>query len=577
MIRNQKILAVILARGGSKGIKKKNIVDLDGFPLISYTIYAALKSKYVDKIVVSTDSNEIAKVSKEFGATVPFKRPKELSGDKITSVDALRHAAVAVEKKLKSKFDIVIELPCVAPMRNSKHIDEALEILIKKNYDSVTSFLDTGEKHPIRLKRIKNNIITNFCKEYPELNQISRRQDLEPCFIRNGAIYAMTRKCLVADKSRHGKKNYPYIMSSLNSVNIDSPHDLLIAKLLIKDGHCKNNPSEIKKKFIKTSKNKGKPKLLVSCETSFSPYLEKKINNNFDTVFERSLEKKEILKLLDHIDAWICKPTPNYKINKEILKKTQNLKIIATPSTGTNHIDLDFCKKRNIKVEALKNKKIINNIYASSEFTFAMLISFYKKIFNAQKITQKKLWRNETNENHLRNNELYSKTLGIIGCGRIGSNLAKYANSFSMKILAYDPFKKIKIKYIKQKKNYSEVIKNSDIVAICVHLNKSTKNMVNKKWFTQMKKEAILINSSRGEILNEKDLIQNLKKKKISGAIVDVISNEQKTVHRNHPMIKYSNLNQNLIITPHIAGLTVESEEKALKQSINDLITFFGK
>ena len=101
--------------------------------------------------------------------------------------------------------------------------------------------------------------------------------------------------------------------------------------------------------------------------------------------------------------------------------------------------------------------------------------------------------------------------------------------------------------------------------------------MVNKKWFTQMKKEAILINSSRGEILNEKDLIQNLKKKKISGAIVDVISNEQKTVHRNHPMIKYSNLNQNLIITPHIAGLTVESEEKALKQSINDLITFFGK
>ena len=576
MIRKKKVLGVILARGGSKGIKKKNIKLIDGYPLISYSIYAAKKSKFIDEIIVSTDNKEIANISENFGATIPFLRPKRLSGDKVPSIDALKHAVLTYEKKRKTKFDFIIELPCVAPMRNGTHIDQALEKLFKEKIDSVTSFVNTGEKHPTRLKRIKKDKISDFCKEYPEKNQISRRQDFEPCFIRNGAIYAMKRSCITKYNNRHGNNNVPLIMNEIDSINIDSKYDLVIANLLIKNGLCKNNPSDIQSIKKKTYKNKLKPKLLVSCETNFSNVIENNLKSRFQVTFERSLLKKQIKKILKDKDAWICAPTPKYKIDKDLIKNCNNLKIICTPSTGTNHIDLNTCKKNNIKIFSLRNSKIINKIHASSEFTFTMLLSFTKKIFLAKKITEKKLWRNAANENLLRSREVFGKTVGIIGFGRIGKNISKYAKCFSMNVLVYDPFVKIKKNYVKQIKNYSNLVKDSDFLFICVHLNNKTKNMVDKRWFKMMKKDAVLVNSSRGEIINEKDLLNALKSNRIAGAIVDVIKDEHKSNFDKNKMINYAKQNDNLIITPHIAGLTIDSEEKALNQSVNNLIKFLS-
>ena len=147
----KKVLAVILARGGSKGIKFKNIADLAGHPLISYTIEAAKNSKYIDEIIVSTDNKKIAKVSKEYGAKVPFIRSKKLSGDKITSVEALYDAVFRYQKIKKAYFDYIIELPCVSPFRGSKHIDETLEILsrvIKSNIN-IRSMLEGELVKPV--------------------------------------------------------------------------------------------------------------------------------------------------------------------------------------------------------------------------------------------------------------------------------------------------------------------------------------------------------------------------------------------------------------------------------------------
>ena len=196
-----KVLAVILARGGSKGIPLKNIANINGHPLISYSITAALKSKLVNKIVVSTDSEQITKVSRIYGADVPFKRSSRLSGDKITSAEALRDAVIKSEKIFRTTYDFIIELPCVSPFRDNLDIDNALKILINnKKLDSVISYVNTGEKHPVRLKRIVNGKVTNFCKEYKESKFHSRRQDFEPCFIRNGAIYAMRRDVIIKKK-----------------------------------------------------------------------------------------------------------------------------------------------------------------------------------------------------------------------------------------------------------------------------------------------------------------------------------------------------------------------------------------
>jgi len=231
---SHKILGVILARGGSKGIPKKNIKEICGKPLIAYTIEAALCSGLFDELIVSTDSQEIADVSRKFGAKIPFIRPSELSQDQVWSRDALKHAVLECENIYNKKYDYVVELPCVAPLRNENHIKEAVEKLITTNADSVISVCQMQDKHPVRMKRITNeDMIEDFCKEFPE-GEGSRRQDLELCYIRNGAIYAMTRNCIVEQFSRNGKISRPYIMNELCSVNIDSMIDFYLAESLIK-------------------------------------------------------------------------------------------------------------------------------------------------------------------------------------------------------------------------------------------------------------------------------------------------------------------------------------------------------
>lgn len=229
----KEILAVILARGGSKGIPNKNIKDLCGKPLIAYTIEAALASGIFSHVVVSTDSPKIAEVSKSFGAQVPFMRPDELSQDHVWSRDALRHAVLECEKVYSKTYDYVVELPCVAPLRNEKHIKEAVNKLVETKSDSVISVCQMQDKHPVRMKRIVEDTLQDFCKEFPE-GEGSRRQDLEPCFIRNGAIYSMTRICIVDKFSRNGEVSRPYIMDELHSVNIDSMIDFYLAEALIR-------------------------------------------------------------------------------------------------------------------------------------------------------------------------------------------------------------------------------------------------------------------------------------------------------------------------------------------------------
>ena len=240
------ILAVILARGGSKGIPKKNIFPLAGHPLIAYSITAALQSKLVTDLVVSTDSDDIADAAREYGAEIPFQRPVELGGDKVPSVDALVHAVLETERVYGKRYDYVVELPCVAPLRDAGHVDAALSKLIETGCDSVISMANTGEKHPIRLKKIVNDQIFDFCAEYPEPKIGSRRQDLKPpSFIRNGAIYSMRRDVLFEYHSRHGEDSRPYVMPIEKSVNIDERIDLLFAEFLIERGYCDNHPVRI--------------------------------------------------------------------------------------------------------------------------------------------------------------------------------------------------------------------------------------------------------------------------------------------------------------------------------------------
>ena len=277
----------------------------------------------------------------------------------------------------------------------------------------------------------------------------------------------------------------------------------------------------------------------------------KKINNYYKIVRYKNYKKKINP---DKVYGLICRF--DITINSALLNKYKNLKFIATITTGTNHIDLDYLNKNDIQLISLtKYKKFLNQIKATPEMTFTLIMMSLRNInYNNEDIFE------HLNSRTLLGNELCGKTLGIIGYGRVGKILSKYAHSFGAKNLHYD--------LVKSNSKYSSystlnnLLKKSDIVSINVNLDIRNKYYFNKDFFKKMKREAILINTSRGEIIDEKDLIEALEKNIIYKAALDVLCNE----NRGFDVIlkkfqKLINLNK-LIITPHISGTTIESLTK---------------
>ncbi len=232
MVRLNRILALTLARGGSKSVPRKNIRPILGVPLIAYTIAEALRSKFITRYIVSTDDEEIRRVAMRFGADVPFLRPSEYSTDTASSVAAMQHAVGWVEQQEGIKYDYVIELMCTNPMKTVVDIDAVLQKLVTTGADSVIAVHKLDDHHPIRIKKIVDDRIVDFClPEKPEM----RRQDLKPdAYIRSGSIYGLRRDHLMVEGRRYGSENSrPYILPPERAVNVDTEIDFLMAERLM--------------------------------------------------------------------------------------------------------------------------------------------------------------------------------------------------------------------------------------------------------------------------------------------------------------------------------------------------------
>lgn len=225
--KKYKILGVIPARGGSKGIKNKNLYKLHGKPLIYYTIQAAKKSKLLTDFVISTDSLEIKKISESYGANVPFIRPKFLSNDKALAVPTIQHAVSFCETLNKFKYDYIVMLQPTAPLRTHDDIDNSLSKLIKEGGDGIISIVDVNNYHPVKMKIIKNDRLFDFVDSGLENPP---RQSLPPIFIVNGAIYATKRDVFMNDNTFKGNKCLPFLMPPERSSNIDVIEDFIVAE-----------------------------------------------------------------------------------------------------------------------------------------------------------------------------------------------------------------------------------------------------------------------------------------------------------------------------------------------------------
>jgi len=320
-----------------------------------------------------------------------------------------------------------------------------------------------------------------------------------------------------------------------------------------------------------------KKRLLITAPFSFIPELLDEIKLKFEVLYEYQPAQEQVKKLITDFQphAWIPKPCNEYLIDEGLFKLSNCLEIIATPSTGTNHIDLIKAEALDIKIFSLKGSKTVNSITASSEYTFALLLSTVRKISKANKEVLKGHWREV--EDSLRSRELSELTLGIVGCGRIGGNLLRYSEPFGMKINIFDPYiSKIFDGRVNVCENLETLLKNSDIVAICVHLNSETRGMIGSAEIGQMKTGSYLINTSRGEIIDEQALINGLTSGKLTAAGIDVVCEEHLLPKKENILIEYAKNHENLVITPHIAGLTTDSENKAQRAAYNACLEFFN-
>ncbi len=224
-------LGVITARGESKRLPQKNILDLAGKPLIGWTIEAALRSKYIDEVVVSTDDAEISEISKNFGAEVPFMRPKELSIDNTPSADVVIHAVNYYINEQKKEFDYVMLLQPTSPLREAHDIDKAIEFLYSKEADAVVSVCE-AEHPPLWSNTLPENLsMKNFLRDDLK-SKVS--QDLPIYYRINGAIYICNTKKLLEESTFFLKDNiFAFLMDAEKSVDIDSLMDFKLAEALM--------------------------------------------------------------------------------------------------------------------------------------------------------------------------------------------------------------------------------------------------------------------------------------------------------------------------------------------------------
>ena len=229
-LQRTKVLGIIPARGGSKGIPNKNIKNLCGKPLIAYSILSSQKAKLLDRTIVSTDSQSIMNVAKEYGANVPFLRPKHLATDNALSVDVVIHSLESLYENEAIEYDIVVLLQPTTPFRTSKYIDDSIRLLVESGCDSVVSFVDVRANHPARMYKITDSQIIPILDEGVSM---SPRQELEKVYIRSGDIYACRKEFLLKEKKLMGGDCRPLIIDNSLSINIDTINDFFLAERLI--------------------------------------------------------------------------------------------------------------------------------------------------------------------------------------------------------------------------------------------------------------------------------------------------------------------------------------------------------
>jgi len=230
MYKGNTILATICARGGSKGVKNKNIRILNGKPLICYSLDLIKDTKYIDDYVISTDSDNIVNVVKNYGFEIEFKRPKKLSEDKVSRIDVVRHAVDWVLKNKLKKYDIIVDLGVATPLKNVNDLEGAIELLVNSDANNVFS-VTHSRRNPYynMVEEIKGKI-----KKVKNIGNLKDRRDAPKVYDMNDGLNIWKRDILFSDNPQFNEKTKIYIMPKERSIDVDEEIDFIIAEALNK-------------------------------------------------------------------------------------------------------------------------------------------------------------------------------------------------------------------------------------------------------------------------------------------------------------------------------------------------------
>lgn len=310
-----------------------------------------------------------------------------------------------------------------------------------------------------------------------------------------------------------------------------------------------------------------KRKILVTNQMEHLPVVRGILGENAEVNYHPAPSDKELLELISDVDAIVT--NLQQRITPEVIDAAKKLKIIATPSTGTDHIDIPYAERRGLIVQSLKTDyDVLKTITSTSEHAFLLMLAALRKLPFAFDSVREGNWSREK----YRGREAEGRVVGILGYGRLGEIFSRFAKGFGMEVIAFDPCKTISDDWVEQV-DFGELLSRSEIITIHVHLTDETEKMINREVFNKMRDGVYLVNTSRGGLIDEAALIEALETGKVACAGLDVLANELDGDTPNDPLVKYAKSHENLIISPHVGGCSYDAQEKAYKHVAEKLTT----
>jgi len=312
-------------------------------------------------------------------------------------------------------------------------------------------------------------------------------------------------------------------------------------------------------------------RLLNMIDLSDAPEALKILESSFEVTYSAP-NQKLLRETIEHFDCFL---TPlGVRSSAEVISRATRLKLIATPTTGTDHIDLSAAAAQGIAVFSLReDRELLNEITSTAELAWALLLAVVRRLPHAFESVKSGRWESAPHRGH----QLSGKTLGVLGYGRLGQFVAEYGTAFRMAVLVCDNKSHSNLPSGIKQVGFEDLLRGSDVLSIHIHLTEENRNLFDQRAFQMIKPGTVLINTSRGAIIDEGALLDSLRNGRLAAAGVDVMCGEERADIANHPLVQYARSHHNLVISPHIGGVTFEPLALVCRRMAERIVAFMEK